>query len=213
MSIKRESNRTLTRRVLTRRAFLRAGGVAGIGALMAACAPAPTAAPAASAAPAATEAPIATQVPIATPESVAPTAEPTAAPTEAPAEVAGGGTLVFAAEAIGESLEPGLWNGFGNSNILDNVYDRLTQPGEKWTDPARPALAESWEISPDGLVYTFKLRPGVKFHNGATLGADDVLATFGALWDAKNPNHKGRTGSFEYWTGYFTQFLNAPPAQ
>jgi ABC-type transport system substrate-binding protein len=78
------------------------------------------------------------------------------------------------------------------------------------TAEVAPALAESFEGNDDATEWTFKLRPDVKFHNGATLGADDVLATFGALWDAKNPNHKGRTGGFEYWTGYFTQFLNAP---
>jgi hypothetical protein len=33
------------------------------------------------------------------------------------------------------------------------------------------------------------------------------------MWDAKNPAHKGRTGSFEYWTAYFGPLLNAPPAQ
>src|SRR5689334_12452221 len=39
-----------------------------------------------------------------------------------------GGTLVFAAEAIGESLDPGLWNGFGISNVIDNVGGCLTRP-------------------------------------------------------------------------------------
>jgi peptide/nickel transport system substrate-binding protein len=202
MTTKRESNR-----IVTRRAFLRVSGAAGVGALLAACAapaaPAPTAAPAA---PAATEAPIATQVPIATPESVAPTAEPTVAPTEAPA-AAGGGTLVFAAEAIGESLEPGLWNGFGNSNILDNVYDRLTQPGEKWTDPARPGLAESWEISPDGLVYTFKLRPGIKFHDGTEVSADAVVRSLNRMTDESDKSHvKGMYMNAEYGNANWDKF-------
>src|SRR5262245_7004357 len=37
-----------------------------------------------------------------------------------------------------------------------------------------PSLAESWSISPDGLVYEFVLRKGVKFHNGETVTAEDV---------------------------------------
>ena len=61
-----------------------------------------------------------------------------------------------------------------------NVFDRLveavtTGPGQS---ELVPGLAESWEISDDGLVYTFHLRPNVKFHNGATLTADDVIFTF-----------------------------------
>jgi ABC-type transport system substrate-binding protein len=76
------------------------------------------------------------------------------------------------------------------------------------TAELEPALAESYEASSDLKEWTFKLRPGVKFHNGATLDANDVVATMAAMWDAKNPNHKGRTGTFEYWTAYFGPFLN-----
>lgn len=193
MTFKRDSNR-----IVSRRAFLRAGGAVGVGAVLAACAPAAPAPTTAPPAPAETPTPLPTQVPIATPESVAPTAAPTAAPAEPPATT-GGGTLVFAAEAIGESLEPGLWNGFGCSNILDNVYDRLTQPGEKWADPARPALAESWEISPDGKIYTFKIRPGVKFHDGTEVNADAVVRSLNRMTDPNDPSYvKGMYMNAEY---------------
>lgn len=77
------------------------------------------------------------------------------------------------------------------------------------TAEVEPALAESYETSADLTEWTLKLRLGVKFHNGATLDANDVVATMAARWDAKNPNHKGRTGSFEYWTAYLGSFLNA----
>jgi ABC-type transport system substrate-binding protein len=41
-----------------------------------------------------------------------------------------------------------------------------------------PGLAESFEVAPDGLTYTFKLRPNVKFHNGATMTSADVKYSF-----------------------------------
>ena len=74
-----------------------------------------------------------------------------------------------------------------------------------------PALATEWQSNTDATEWTFTLRQGVKFHNGADFDANDVVATYAALWDAKNPNHKGNTGVFEYFTGFFVQFLNAPP--
>ncbi|MCS7350568.1 MAG: ABC transporter substrate-binding protein [Anaerolineae bacterium] len=72
-----------------------------------------------------------------------------------------------------------------------------------------PALAERYEANADLTVWTFYLRRGVKFHNGAELDANDVVATFKAQWDAKDPNHKGRTGTFEYFSAFFGAFLNA----
>lgn len=90
---------------------------------------------------------------------------------------------------MGESLEPGLWNGFGCSNVLDNIYDRLTQPGEKWTDPAKPALAESWEIWPDGKVYTFKVRKGIKFHDGTEVTATAIVRSLTRMTNDKDKSY------------------------
>ena len=41
-------------------------------------------------------------------------------------------------------------------------------------NPTAPSLAEGWQMSPDGRVYDFTLRKGVKFHNGDTLTSEDV---------------------------------------
>ena len=90
------------------------------------------------------------------------------------------------------------------------IYDSLLAYEFGGTKPVA-ALAESWEANPDATEWTFSLRQGVKFHNGATLDANDVVATYSALWDAKNPNHKGNSGAFEYLVGFFGAFLNAPP--
>lgn len=61
--------------------------------------------------------------------------------------------------------------------VTNNVYEGLLRyrPG---TSEIEGALAESWSVSEDGLHYTFKLRAGVKFHDGNTLTADDVIKSF-----------------------------------
>lgn len=53
-----------------------------------------------------------------------------------------------------------------------NIFEGLTRIGSK--GEVLPDLAESWEISADGKVYTFKLHTGVKFHDGTTFDAEDV---------------------------------------
>src|ERR1700682_3527815 len=60
--------------------------------------------------------------------------------------------------------------------VLYAVHDALVRPlpGQKMG----PSLAESWTESPDGLVYEFKLRRGLKFHNGDTVTADDAKWSF-----------------------------------
>jgi ABC-type transport system substrate-binding protein len=61
-----------------------------------------------------------------------------------------------------------------------NVYDTLVLY-ELGSAKLRPGLAESWEISEDGLTYTFKLRQGVKFHDGTDFNADAVVAWFNSI--------------------------------
>jgi peptide/nickel transport system substrate-binding protein len=76
-----------------------------------------------------------------------------------------------------------------------------------------PALATECKPSTDSKTWTCKLREGVKFHNGAALDANDVVASYALQWDAKNPLHKGRASLFDYWAGLWGGYLNpAPPA-
>ena len=70
-----------------------------------------------------------------------------------------------------------------------------------------------WAASDDLTEWTFTLRDGVKFHNGATLDANDVVKSYVVQWDAADPLHVGSTGNFSYFSGLFGQFLNAPPAE
>lgn len=71
-------------------------------------------------------------------------------------------------------LDPAHASSFTSAEVFANVYEPLIFfDGEK-TDQFVPRLATSWEISPDGLNYTFRIRQDVKFHNNETLTPEDV---------------------------------------
>lgn len=70
-------------------------------------------------------------------------------------------------------LDPITWQQWADTLAQDIFYESLVRWDYVSLEPL-PALAESWDISDDGLTYTFYLRDGVKFHNGEELEADDV---------------------------------------
>lgn len=127
--------------------------------------------------------PVATDTPVPAEEVASPTpvpegeeetAEPEEEPEEEP-EAAGpktGGHLIFATSIDVPSLEPHLESADAWQRRKPLIYQNLT-----WVDYdvlVQPQLAESWEISDDGIEYVFHLRQGVKFHNGKVLDAEDV---------------------------------------
>lgn len=71
-----------------------------------------------------------------------------------------------------------------------------------------PRLATGCTPSTDLLTWTCTLRANVKFHNGATLDAGDVVDTFAAMWDCTHPYHVGRTSVFLPWAGSFSSYLH-----
>ena len=114
------------------------------------------------------------------------TPEPTAAPTEAPAaeeesrssEADGGGEAATGTARLVQlfvdppTLDPHLTTDATSARIIVEVFGGLVT-----IDPSLdivPDLAESWDISEDGRVYTFHLRPDAKFHDGKPVTAHDV---------------------------------------
>ena len=81
---------------------------------------------------------------------------------------------------------------------------------EAGTGEVVPSLATEWSSNEELTEWTFTLRDGVTFHDGATLDANDVVLSYVVQWDAAHPLHVGRDGSFAYFPGLFGGFLNAP---
>jgi peptide/nickel transport system substrate-binding protein/oligopeptide transport system substrate-binding protein len=84
-----------------------------------------------------------------------------------------GGAITITYKDDVATLDPAIGYDWQNWSMIKSLFDGLMdyEPG---TTTLRPELAESYEISPDGKIFTFKLRPGVKFHNGREMTADDV---------------------------------------
>lgn len=113
---------------------------------------------------------------------------------------------MFCSEGSPAGFDPGLYTtGTDFDAAAETIFNRLTQ-FERGGTKVEPGLAQSWEVSDDGLVYTFKLRPGVKFHAteyftpSRTFNADDVLFTFGRMLDKDHPFRKAYPSEFPYFT-------------
>jgi peptide/nickel transport system substrate-binding protein len=116
--------------------------------------------------------------PSAAPGSAAP--ESQAPGSSAPAEGTPkeGGTLVVAIPGDINRTDPSLVDDATSTYVLQQVVETLVTLEPGTGDKIVPALAESWTVSDDGLTYTFKLRQGVKFHDGTALDAAAVKANF-----------------------------------
>lgn len=76
------------------------------------------------------------------------------------------------------SLDPAEVFEFSGSEIVGQLYDRLIAFDVKDSTRLYGQLAESWAVGDDGMTYTFKLKPGLKFHSGNPITAADVVYSF-----------------------------------
>jgi peptide/nickel transport system substrate-binding protein len=104
-----------------------------------------------------------------------------------------GGTIVVGAIGDASNLIPLLATDASSHQIAGLVYNGLVRYDKNLQ--LEGELAKSWEISADGLTITFRLRPGVRWHDGEPFTADDVLFTYRTIIDPKTPT--AYAGDFE----------------
>jgi peptide/nickel transport system substrate-binding protein len=177
---------------LSRRAFIRAGGLLGVGTLAGlatACQQAPAPAPTAAPAPKPTEAP----KPAAPAAAPAPTTAPAAPkPAEAakpaepkPVAKEPTGTLTIAQGVDAESMDPYVTTSSASKGMVWTIFDRLVY--RDLDLKIQPGLALSWRTLDDN-TWELKLREGVKFHNGEPFDAEAVKFSFARYVDPSIKN-------------------------
>ncbi|MET0494608.1 MAG: ABC transporter substrate-binding protein [Actinoplanes sp.] len=123
-------------------------------------------------------------------------------------KAATGGTFIFAGAGDPKNFDP-IFNDDGESfRPIRQMYDTLIthKPG---TAELVGGLAESWSNDPTGKVWTFKLRPGVKFHDGTALDAAAVCANFDRWFNMKG---EAAQSQMIYYTDVFGGFAGSPDA-
>ncbi|WAJ29603.1 ABC transporter substrate-binding protein [Antarcticirhabdus aurantiaca] len=113
-------------------------------------------------------------------------------------------TLVFCSEGSPETLNPQLAVTGTAMDAAHPMFNTLVEYAIGTTN-IRPALAESWTISPDGRTYTFRLRENVRFHANDVftptrpLTAEDVVFSIERQWKGDHPFHEPVGGTFDYF--------------
>ena len=92
--------------------------------------------------------------------------------------------------------------------VLESLYKYKTDSGD-----VEPALATSCDANADSTEFVCHLREGVKFHDGSSLDANDVVVSWMAGLDAASPYHVGNTGAFDYFGSLWDKLINAPPSE
>jgi peptide/nickel transport system substrate-binding protein len=197
----------------TRRRFLRLVAVGSASTLLAACAPSapasPTSAPA-TAAVVPTQPPPAVAKPAGSPSPAAsPGASPAAVASPSPSPAAAGaGTTVAAGQApasqpaggpvkdasfvVADGTEPNSLDPPAGTGPFGHIFNAMFDTLVAWTPAmeAQPSLATSWEPSDEGKVWTFKLRQGVKFHDGTPFTSQAVKVTIEHLLDPQTASSR-----------------------
>lgn len=123
-----------------------------------------------------------------------------------------GNVFVVAIESEADILDPQVAGGWVSYRINRQIFDPLvdedlTIPSSQATvPPLKPGLAESWDISADGLDYTFHIRKGVRFHDGTPLNAEAVEYNIRRMWDKSAPQYSTKAAG---QTNFVWKFLDS----
>lgn len=102
-----------------------------------------------------------------------------------------GGTLVWGSKNLPTIINPVLTTHSISINLMGIIMNRTIRVNSE--REIEPDLAERWEISDDGLTYTFYLRKGVRFHDGVEFTAEDIQFTIDEIINSKNNSpHRSR---------------------
>jgi len=107
-------------------------------------------------------------------------------------------TFIWGKSGDGDSMDSAVSTNGETYEVTTQLFNLLVRAVPGKTD-IEPDLATSWSVSPDGLVWTFKLRKGVTFHDGTPWNAEAAKANFDRWADPKNPYHEVKGGEYEYW--------------
>ena len=114
------------------------------------------------------------------------------------AMAAGRTDINIAIDADVESFHPSDWNTTNEKNIGDQIYDTLMfVPMDGDESKIEPRIAEGYEMSEDGLVYTFHIRDDVTFHDGSALTAEDCAFSVQLYIDSEYQGTSADVGSVE----------------
>ena len=109
------------------------------------------------------------------------------------------GAMVIGLLAEPVTMDPPQITDLNSTRVIKRMFEGLTAQ-ELGTYKIIPGLAQSWDISKDGLTYTFNLRPNVKFHDGTPLTAEAVKFCFDRQLNDQGPFYA--TGTYPYVKGF-----------
>lgn len=113
--------------------------------------------------------------------------------------------LVFGRGGDSTSLDPAATTEGEAFKVTENVFEKLINFGEGNTE-LEPGLALEWNVSDDGLVYTFQLREGVKFHDGTDFNAEAVVVNI-KRWQSGNEGATGDDTPYPYFQSQFGDII------
>lgn len=111
-------------------------------------------------------------------------------------------TVIFARGADSQKLDPADVDDGESIKVLVNICEGLVRFRPGTTEP-EPCLATRWETSADGLIWTFTLREGIRFHDGTPLTPQTALFSFRRQLHREHPD-----ASFAYWSAMFNVVTN-----